>query len=156
MLCSGCRKKERKYMRAGQGVETLCFHMNLGTDVVFFLAYIRVRWQNEVRESEFSPLAWLSTASVTHLNYRGGKSVCLLIICQVQPLGRTGEVRGCCWATKQLDASHLCGGVQNNPVLNKIRHEFSHEHYWVKPKHMPKNFGVGCFGAQPCPQLTPS
>ena len=68
-------------------------------------------------------------ASLALLNYTGTKCVWLLIIWQAvyvcvclrvcvcvcvsehSPWG--GDVR-----SEQLDASHLCGGVQNNPVLN--------------------------------------
>lgn len=45
--------------------------------------------------------------------------VCVCVA--VQPLGRTGKVRGCCCASQQLDSSHLCARVQNKPVLNSKR-----------------------------------
>lgn len=62
----------------------------------------------------------MGMAALTLLNYTGGKCVWLLIIWQAvclcvclsvlqhSPWG--GDVR-----SEQLDASHLCGGVQNNP-----------------------------------------
>lgn len=75
----------------------------------------------------------------------------------MQPLGRTGEVRGCCWATEQLDASHLCAGVQNNPVLNSKRDQPWVQSWALVSKIQTHTELLWCnkiFGAQPCPQLT--